>query len=456
MIEITHEAVKLPDEIPDEIKEIVRTLSNIVHSQCMAPKSLASTAEWSLSANKDLANFLAEASAKIESAKNMPYVSGKVETVFTQLPLNAAGLIKKLEKRRPFLEKRLDHAVSALKRKGLYADSLDGIADICDSRGLNDIRALVQIVRCNMGDEIIAIGDAGELDEGTWKIGIEIAVALEEPDLLESDELFAFFLTRQLRTVYACVTMAAYASKLMRLIRTGDFDEDVMMPLLNRCLAEGKMGVAISSALADELERHEKEFKDAAANERRRAEKAEKRIAFLEEQLAELRKESLPAVRAAQKAGNEKETLESRIAELERESNLLRDAIDARDRRISELSLQTAETDEDLPPLPEKGVIFAGGHPNLVWKIKEAHPEWSFIEGARKKTFSIPTAPFLVIYWAGHISHTAWWTIRSALPPGTPSIYVSDTNMDALEAAMRRGWAAAMPPDKNTARETDG
>lgn len=85
--------------------------------------------------------------------------------------------------------------------------------------------------------------------------------------------------------------------------------------------------------------------------------------------------------------------------------------------------------------LPEKGILFLGGHINMVKKIKQLHPGWIYITDDELKSNSTINVQY-VFYWTNHSSHKMMENIFGRLTPDAEIIYVTATNMDRLENEM--------------------
>ena len=111
----------------------------------------------------------------------------------------------------------------------------------------------------------------------------------------------------------------------------------------------------------------------------------------------------------------------------------------------SAVTEETSET-EMLVEMPEDGVVFMGGHPNLVKKIRQRHPRWSFVgREAFADTGVFACAKVVVIYWKS-ICHPAYYKAleRTERGDSVPIVYVNSTNLDLLEEEMRRGYNSAI------------
>lgn len=85
--------------------------------------------------------------------------------------------------------------------------------------------------------------------------------------------------------------------------------------------------------------------------------------------------------------------------------------------------------------LPDKGVMFLGGHLNMTKKLKSRYPKWLFISDEQlKKKFSSNIK--VVFYWTAHGSHKLMRYVYSKLSCSTKIIYVTATNTNLLEKEM--------------------
>ena len=61
--------------------------------------------------------------------------------------------------------------------------------------------------------------------------------------------------------------------------------------------------------------------------------------------------------------------------------------------------------------LPQKGVLFLGGHQNMTKKLRQQFPKWTYItddQFNRKASLN----QTVVFYWTGHSSHNPLWQSR--------------------------------------------
>lgn len=85
--------------------------------------------------------------------------------------------------------------------------------------------------------------------------------------------------------------------------------------------------------------------------------------------------------------------------------------------------------------LPEKGVLFLGGHQNMTKKLWNKYPEWLFVTDDRLRTLDDVK---YVFYWTNHGSHKMMRHVFSQLAEDTEIFYVTFTNIELLEDEMKR------------------
>ena len=85
--------------------------------------------------------------------------------------------------------------------------------------------------------------------------------------------------------------------------------------------------------------------------------------------------------------------------------------------------------------IPKKGVLFLGGHQNMVKKLQQRYPKWRFITddyfGHRGSMEQL-----IVFFWTAHCSHKMMQFVYSKLNRNATVYYVTATNLDMLENEM--------------------
>lgn len=89
--------------------------------------------------------------------------------------------------------------------------------------------------------------------------------------------------------------------------------------------------------------------------------------------------------------------------------------------------------------LPQKGVLFLGGHQNMTKKLRQQFPKWTYVTDDQLKRCSSINQT-VVFYWTKHSSHKMMRYIYSKLPDNASIIYVTATNLPLLIAEMQHTY----------------
>ena len=85
--------------------------------------------------------------------------------------------------------------------------------------------------------------------------------------------------------------------------------------------------------------------------------------------------------------------------------------------------------------IPKKGVIFLGGHHNMIKKLQQRYPKWCYITDDCFKN-RVSTEQRIVFFWTAHCSHKMMQFVYSKLNRNAIVHYVKATNIDMLESEM--------------------
>ena len=97
------------------------------------------------------------------------------------------------------------------------------------------------------------------------------------------------------------------------------------------------------------------------------------------------------------------------------------------------------KTNEQL--LPEKGIVFLGGHPNMVKKIRQYYPKWRYVCDDRLAQHTNVNEN-VVFFWSNHTSHKMSKFVQKHASDSTEVIYVTATNVRLLIEQMSELYAA--------------
>lgn len=89
--------------------------------------------------------------------------------------------------------------------------------------------------------------------------------------------------------------------------------------------------------------------------------------------------------------------------------------------------------------LPQKGVLFLGGHQNMTKKLRQQFPKWTYVTDDQLKR-CVNINQTVVFYWTKHSSHKMMRYVYSKLPDNASIIYVTATNLPLLIAEMQHTY----------------
>lgn len=87
--------------------------------------------------------------------------------------------------------------------------------------------------------------------------------------------------------------------------------------------------------------------------------------------------------------------------------------------------------------LPDKGVVFLGGHPSVVTKLKKIYPKWKYINDVDLKRHRPDIRnDNIVFFWNRYGSHTIMQYAFKRLPKDAEILYVTSTSIPLLVKEM--------------------
>ena len=94
---------------------------------------------------------------------------------------------------------------------------------------------------------------------------------------------------------------------------------------------------------------------------------------------------------------------------------------------------------EETMLLPQKGVLFLGGHQNMTKKLRQQFPKWTYVTDDQIRRCSSINQT-VVFYWTKHSSHKMMQYVYSKLPEDASIIYVTATNLSLLIEQMQHTY----------------
>lgn len=347
------------------------------------------------------------------------------------IPVNRIKIRRSVLAAKETAEKRMDHAMAALVRKGIYGESYADLCAAASKLDLPEAEAALDLLLSHMETGVIR---GKTIDRKTWEGAIELTMLLHEPKVfLDEKAMLAPFLLPHAASLFVCAVLLAYAKAVHRKVTE---QNNALDKLNEACEDMGGIGGLIS--VAKSVGSYAVVDRDALI----RKHKAERLT--LEERLKDAERKTAKTESAALAP------LRAELAFVKAENETLRTKLAEQAARLSSLceDLWAARTNPGesgsgvLIELPKEGVVFAGGHPNMVKNLRERFPAWRYID-ADDRNFPAFTAAEIVFIWSEHMSHPTYQRLMSMLPSGCPVRYCYGTNPDRLLSDMRKNYTEA-------------
>lgn len=346
-----------------------------------------------------------------------------------QITLNRLHMKENLRTECEVARKRMDHALTALKRKGLYGESFADLYEIAAKKDLHKPYALLELFMVHSQYGIVR---GKIIDNKAWEAAIELTMLQWEPvAFLNKNIMLAPYLEPHCDALFLNAIFMAYFTAIQKRMN----EQNDAMDLLNEAAEDiGGLGNLIAAAKFATIH--------SVAEKEQMQESFAAEIANLQEQIAKERERAEKAEKALRAPIKRAETTAmQRALALERELAEKNAHIEALIERLwdAKRQVQTEEKEAELLDLPERGVIFIGGHPNMVKHLKNRFPDWRFIDGD-DRNFKDLGSPSVIFIWFEHISHPTYHRIMTFAPDACPIRYCNATNQNRLIEEMKRAW----------------
>ena len=165
--------------------------------------------------------------------------------------------------------------------------------------------------------------------------------------------------------------------------------------------------------------------------------------AQLREELSQTKAASRKEILAAEaEHRQEVKELSKRLDEMEAENKALLEDLMEAESDADDVPVEDADDAFSDVALPETGVLFLGGHPNLIKKLKQIYPDWTYLGLKDIAQMRVDRSVGLCYIWSKHLSHTAMQMVTRNVRGEYPTVYLEATNLNRLEVEMREGYAA--------------
>lgn len=334
-------------------------------------------------------------------------------------PVTAVTDLREHEAR---LTKRLDHALQTIKRRGFYAESYEYLYKLAKKSGEMQLLAILDLFRCH----VKRIPDLTVTEED-WKAAIEMVMLVHEPSTFSSADLFSVKVRYHIPEIWLTALMYNHISQAHILFKDYFQRIDTLEALAAPIGGIDSLIKILQQYLLDDTRDKDEQIekiRQAAAND---SKKLQKELSNAQKALPPMQRRAEQAEKKTEKLERELETAKSQIRELQRQV------------RIAQLASPQSEPEqsETLDELPETGVLFVGGHPNMTWKLAQKYPAWRFID-ADDGSFGTLGSPDVIFFWDKHLSHKTWEKVLLYNTANIPVCYIKATNIEKLELEMRR------------------
>lgn len=311
-----------------------------------------------------------------------------------------------------------------LKSKGMCADDIRTILSVLI--GKQNLLALAS--------SYMHSGEVVEIPVDDWYDAFNLIVIRHEPKAISDPNCtnFAHIISAHLDELYAII-LASYNARIRAMQAGGKKNQD---------------GSEAERTLKKELATLRAENEELTSKNKT----LQARLDSFVETNTQLREELSQASSAARKDvlaveaehRQEIKDLTKRLEEAEAETKALLEDLVAVEDEVEETSDDDIEGALSGVDLPKEGILFLGGHPNMVKKLRQIYPDWTYLDLKDRAQMRVDRIVDLCFIWSKHLSHTAMKMVARNIKGDFPMVYLEATNLSRLEAEMREGYASVM------------
>lgn len=274
------------------------------------------------------------------------------------------------------------------------------------------------------------------LETDVWAMAIEATVTLYDEQMLDPDAVqnLALICEQQKDELYFNVM-------IYHIIKIQSYYADRFAETITRIKKDHKEAIKKIQKKGEEklsliVDKYENEIREQMEET-----KEPEEVKILQEKIKELN-HLLQLEREKRKSLEQEKDLRAaqEDEDLRLENQFLKEMLMAVD---SEEDTVVLDEVEEVTALPEQGVLFIGGHINMVKKIRQLHPEWDYFSDDTRLVLP-STPPEIIFYWNHHASHLVQEYMFSAFGRKIPLLYVNGTNINRLEEEMIHLYSAVL------------
>ena len=188
-----------------------------------------------------------------------------------------------------------------------------------------------------------------------------------------------------------------------------------------------------------DIEERQKILEEQETEFRNNRDALEQRVARLEAQLEQKKKENNALQKAIAIKDHQIRIMEHEIGE-ENEDEI--DGLCIEDDAILEkddISREEQEVIYDAECLKDMKIVFIGGQNNMLIRLQQKYPNWTYIGfKARGIESTVKSDAEMMVVAYNYIDHQTYNKAISMTPEGCPIVYLSKTNIDYIEQKILR------------------
>lgn len=311
-----------------------------------------------------------------------------------------------------------------LKSKGMCTDDIRTILSVLI--GKQNLLALAS--------SYMHSGEVVEIPVDDWYDAFNLIVIRHEPKAISDPNCtnFAHIISAHLDELYAII-LASYNARIRAMQAGGKKNQD---------------SSGVERSLKKELAALRAENEELASKNKTlqaRLDSSVETNAQLREELSQVNAAARKDVLAVEAEHRQEiKDLTKRLEEAEAETKALLEDLVAVEDEVEGTSDDDIEGALSGVDLPKEGILFLGGHPNMVKKLRQIYPDWTYLDLKDRAQMRVDRIVDLCFIWSKHLSHTAMNMVARNIKGDFPMVYLEATNLSRLEAEMREGYASVM------------
>lgn len=341
------------------------------------------------------------------------FVAEKIVTVLSRSPKRK----KVCQERRDFALSRVKRTYERLKEKKICVETMQ------------DLLMALLTASPDFSALLLSISESREdiIPKEDWYTAIEAVMLRRAPNLIPDQNCtnFTSVVTQYKEELWSYIIC-------MSSVRSKVHQQEAIKNEAVRCREQEK----ILAKIDWERQNTENEISILQGRLERAVSKNQELKDSIEKIYAECQRESLSVEAKNRKTISD---LKKQVLSLEEENNALKRGYSERS-HLNEDAVDEHENLVDQAVLPKERVLFLGGHENMLKKLRQRYPGWTYIGDENFSQMSLNLSIDICFVWYKHLSHKVTEMVQRKTKGIVPVIYLNATNMDYLEKEMVIGY----------------